>query len=152
MRPDRITYIRREAVMKVVNVKNVAIGEGMTKICVPLVAPTDYDVDYQSRIIAKSEPDIVEFRADMYEKCFDSDALMKTLEKIHDKLGRYPLIFTFRTKGEGGCMDATLSQYRDLLIDVIASGYVDIVDVEYFSDTEIVDEAYEGCVCYRVQS
>ncbi len=30
--------------MKVVNVKNVAIGEGMTKICVPLVAPTDYDV------------------------------------------------------------------------------------------------------------
>ena len=33
--------------MKVVNVKNVAIGEGITKICVPLVAPTDYDVDYQ---------------------------------------------------------------------------------------------------------
>ena len=58
MRPDRITYIRREAVMKVVNVKNVAIGEGMTKICVPLVAPTDYDVDYQSRIIAKSEPEV----------------------------------------------------------------------------------------------
>ena len=54
--------------MKVVNVKNVAIGEGMTKICVPLVAPTDYDVDYQLRIIAKSEPDMVEFRADMYEK------------------------------------------------------------------------------------
>ena len=37
--------------MKVVNVKNVAIGEGITKICVPLVAPTDYDVDYQTRII-----------------------------------------------------------------------------------------------------
>lgn len=68
--------------MKVVNVKNVAIGEGMTKICVPLVAPTDYDVDYQLRIIAKSEPDMVEFRADMYEKCFDREALMKTLAKI----------------------------------------------------------------------
>ena len=52
--------------MKVVNVKNVAIGEGMTKICVPLVAPTDYDVDYQLRIIAKSEPDMVEFRAVPY--------------------------------------------------------------------------------------
>ena len=39
--------------MKVVNVKNVAIGEGMTKICVPLVAPTDYDVDYQLRIIER---------------------------------------------------------------------------------------------------
>ena len=126
--------------MKVVNVKNVAIGEGMTKICVPLVAPTDYDVDYQSRIIAKSEPDMVEFRADMYEKCFDRDALMKTLEKIHDKLGRFPIVFTFRTKSEGGCMEATLSQYRDLLLDAIDSGYIDMVDVEYFSDTEIVDE------------
>lgn len=101
--------------MKVVNVKNVAIGEGMTKICVPLVAPTDYDVDYQLRIIAKSEPDMVEFRADMYEKCFDREALMKTLAKIHDKLGQFPIIFTFRTKGEGGCMEATLSQYHDLL-------------------------------------
>ena len=126
--------------MKVVNVKNVAIGEGMTKICVPLVAPTDYDVDYQLRIIAKSEPDMVEFRADMYEKCFDREALMKTLAKIHDKLGQFPIIFTFRTKGEGGCMEATLSQYHNLLIDAIDSGYIDIVDIEYFSDMEIVDE------------
>ena len=126
--------------MKVVNVKNVAIGEGMTKICVPLVAPTDYDVDYQLRIIAKSEPDMVEFRADMYEKCFDREALMKTLAKIHDKLGQFPIIFTFRTKGEGGCMEAPLSQYHDLLIDAIDSGYIDIVDIEYFSDMEIVDE------------
>ena len=126
--------------MKVVNVKNVAIGEGMTKICVPLVAPTDYDVDYQLRIIAKTEPDMVEFRADMYEKCFDREALMKTLAKIHDKLGQFPIIFTFRTKGEGGCMEATLSQYHDLLIDTIDSGYIDIVDIEYFSDMEIVDE------------
>ena len=35
---------------------------------VPLVAPTDYDVDYQLRIIAKSEPDMVEFRADTFLK------------------------------------------------------------------------------------
>ena len=85
--------------MKVVNVKNVAIGEGMTKICVPLVAPTDYDVDYQLRIIAKSEPDMVEFRADMYEKCFDREALMKTLAKIHD--GAVPYYIYIPNKGRG---------------------------------------------------
>ena len=126
--------------MKVVNVKNVAIGEGMTKICVPLVAQTDYDVDYQSRIIAKSDPDIVEFRADLYEKCLDKDSMMNTLKKIHDKLGQFPIVFTFRTKGEGGGTEASLSQYRDLLMEAIDSGYIDIVDVEYFSDMEIVDE------------
>ena len=35
--------------MNVVEVKNVRIGEGMTKICVPMVAPTEYDVDMQIR-------------------------------------------------------------------------------------------------------
>lgn len=126
--------------MKVVNVKDVAIGQGMTKICVPLVAPTDYDVDYQIRLILKSCPDMVEFRADHYEKCFEKEALMSTLKKLSEKLKKYPIIFTFRTKGEGGNAEATLSQYRDLLIDVIHSGYVDIVDVEYFSGVELVDE------------
>ena len=87
---------------------------------------------------------MVEFRADMYEKCFDREALMKTLAKIHDKLGQFPIIFTFRTKGEGGCMEATLSQYHDLLIDAIDSGYIDIVDIEYFS--------FQGRVCHSVQS
>lgn len=126
--------------MKVVNVKNVAIGEGMTKVCVPLAAPTDYDVDYQMRVIAKSEPDMVEFRADIYENCLDAEALLAVLKRIHDKLGKYPILFTFRTKGEGGSTDATLAQYRDMTMAAIDSGYVDLVDVEYFSDSEVVDE------------
>ena len=75
--------------MKVVNVKGVAIGEGMTKVCVPIVAATDYDIDYQLRIISKSKTDMVEFRADTYDGCFDEEALLSTLKKIHDKLPYY---------------------------------------------------------------
>lgn len=126
--------------MKVVNVKNIAIGEGITKVCVPLAPQTDYDVDYQLRIISKSEPDMVEFRADIYERCFEPDALMGALRRIHDRLERFPILFTFRTKGEGGSCPATLEQYRSLLMTAIDSGYIDLVDVEYFSDTDVVDE------------
>ncbi|MGN0394610.1 MAG: type I 3-dehydroquinate dehydratase [Coprococcus sp.] len=129
--------------MKVVNVKNVAIGEGMTKVCVPIVAPTDYDVDFQIRLISKSKTDIVEFRADCYEKCFDYDALMTTLKKIHEKLEKYPIIFTFRTKSEGGEKEAAMSQYEELLIKAIDSGYIDLVDVEYFSGADIVERVID---------
>ncbi len=125
--------------MKVVNVKDVAIGHGITKVCVPIVAATDYDVDYQIRLINKSKPDIVEFRADYYENCLDEEALMAVLKKIHEKLEKYPVIFTFRTKSEGGEKEATVSQYENILMKAIDSGYIDLVDVEYFSGQDVVE-------------
>lgn len=125
--------------MKVVNVKNVAIGQGMTKVCVPIVAPTDYDVDYQVKLISRSKTDMVEFRADCYDLCLDKGSLMATLKKIHEKLEKYPVVFTFRTKSEGGNTEITMSQYEEMLIDVVNSGYVDLVDVEYFSGLDIVE-------------
>lgn len=129
--------------MKVVNVKDVAIGQGMTKICVPIVAATDYDVDYQIRLINKSRTDIVEFRADCYENCLDEDALMAVLKKIHEKLEKYPIIFTFRTKSEGGEKEAAISQYENILMKAIDSGYIDLVDVEYFSGQDVVERITE---------
>jgi 3-dehydroquinate dehydratase-1 len=129
--------------MKVVKVKNVSIGEGITKVCVPMVAATEYDVAMQIRKIKKSKTDIVEFRADCYEDCMNPDALMSVLRKVHEELGEFPIIFTFRTKSEGGNMDSTLSQYRELVLQAIDSGYIDIVDVEYFFDSEFVAEAIE---------
>ena len=106
--------------MNVVEVKNVRIGEGMTKICVPMVAPTEYDVDMQIRTIKKSKTDLVEFRADCFEDCLDMDVLIKILEKIQDKLAEFPIVFTFRTRSEGG------------------------IDVEYFYDIPFVTEVIEA--------
>jgi 3-dehydroquinate dehydratase-1 len=129
--------------MKVVRVKNVSIGEGMTKVCVPMVAATDYDVALQIRKIKKSKTDIVEFRADCYEECLNQEALNGVLRKLHEELGEFPLVFTFRTKSEGGSMDISVSQYKEMVLNAIDSGYVDIVDVEYFFDSEFVAEAIE---------
>lgn len=127
--------------MREVTIKNISIGKGMTKICVPMIAPTDYDVDIQIRKIKKSKTDLVEFRADYYENCFDWSCLSRVLEKVHDELAEFPLIFTFRTKGEGGEMDTGAGQYKELLFQVIESGYMDIVDIEYFSDRGFVSDA-----------
>jgi 3-dehydroquinate dehydratase-1 len=129
--------------MKVVNVKGVEIGQGITKVCVPLVAKTDYDIAFQSRTIIKSAPDMVEFRADCYEDCLDGDALMKAMKLVKEKLDKFPILFTFRSKGEGGDTEVSLSQYREIIMQAIDSGCADIVDVEFFSDPELVCEAIE---------
>ena len=129
--------------MKTVEVKNVKIGEGMTKVCVPMVAPTDYDVNLQTRIIKRSKTDIVEFRADNYEDCKNPEKLMATLEKIHNELAEFPIIFTFRTRSEGGDMDITPSEYREMLTRVIESELVDLIDVEYFFDNDFAVSAIE---------
>lgn len=130
--------------MKTVEVKNLKIGEGMTKICVPMVAATDYDVNMQIRIIKRSKTDMVEFRADDYENCKDSEALLSVLEKIHDGLEEFPILFTFRTRSEGGDMDITSSEYREMLMRVIESGFVDLIDVEYFFDNDFVATAIDA--------
>lgn len=129
--------------MKVVRVKNVSIGEGMTKVCVPMVAATDYDVALQIRKIKKSKTDIVEFRADCYEECLNQESLNGVLRKLHEELGEFPLVFTFRTKSEGGSMDISASQYKETVLNAIDSSYVDIVDIEYFFDSDFVAEAIE---------
>ena len=68
--------------MNVVEVKRVRIGEGATKICVPMVAPTDYDVDAQIRTIKRSKTDLVEFRADCFEDCLDMDILTRRWKRF----------------------------------------------------------------------
>ena len=130
--------------MNVVEVKNVRIGEGMTKICVPMVAPTEYDVDMQIRTIKKSKTDLVEFRADCFEDCLDMDVLIKILEKIQDELAEFPIVFTFRTRSEGGSHDITPDQYREMLLRVVENELVDLIDVEYFYDIPFVTEVIEA--------
>lgn len=129
--------------MKVVKVKNTAIGEGMTKICVPVVAATDYDLRLQLKQVEKSCCDLVEFRADCFEDCFNTEKLQSALNKLRESVPDKPILFTFRTRSEGGEMNASDSQYRELLLYAIDSSLVDLVDVEFFMGKELVQELIE---------
>ena len=141
--------------MKVVKIKNTAIGEGMTKICVSLVAPSDSDLMLQIYKIKKSCADLVEFRADFYEHCFDREKLSGALTMLQREIPDMPVIFTFRTRSEGGEMDATNMQYRDLLLYVIENNLADLIDIEYFMGKELVQELVEKAHekgCYVILS
>ena len=124
--------------MKTVKVRNIELGSGIPKICVPIVAVTKNDILEQAMSLRSIPADIAEWRVDWYEDVFEMDTLMQTLSQVREALGDMPLLFTFRTKKEGGEKEISPEQYAQLNKAVAENGYVDLVDVEAFTGDEIV--------------
>lgn len=123
-----------------VSVRNITLGEGMPKICIPLVS-TCLDTLLTDMAKALScNADLIEWRADWMDNIFNDGYLEEILPAVRKAAGDTPLLFTFRTKNEGGHMDASLFQYKELVQKAICSGLVDLVDIELFSDKDIVNE------------
>ena len=82
---------------KTVKVRELVLGDGNPKICVPIVAHTAAELDAALDAIDPELCDLVEFRADFY---FEED--IPALKKIRERIGDKPVIYTIRTMEEGG--------------------------------------------------
>ncbi len=131
--------------MNSVRIKNLPIGEGRPKICVPIVGKTLLEMRDAAVHISQlaMKPDLVEIRIDWFENVFQWHKVIELLETIGTTLQDMPLLFTFRTAKEGGEQAITMEQYRNLLLAIAESGLVDAVDVEAFSFEESVVELVE---------
>lgn len=132
--------------MKTVKIRNVTLGEGRTKICVPIVGVTSEEITQQAEKIKRLPADLVEWRADWFDDVFDLDRVEDILRELRNVLENIPILFTFRTADEGGAKEIESSAYAKLNKTVAATGYADLVDVELFSGDmvvkDIVDEAH----------
>ena len=136
--------------MNPVKVRNIVIGEGMPKICVPIVGITKADIIAEAKTFDSIPADVVEWRADWYEQVFDTEAVLDVLKDLREALGETALLMTFRTSKEGGEKNIEAGDYAALNIAAAKSGYVDLIDVEVFTGDEIVSriskEAHEAGV------
>lgn len=130
--------------MNAVKVRNVVIGEGMPKICVPIVGVTKEAILDEARAITKLPADVVEWRIDWFENVFDFDRLVDVLKDLREVLGDMPILMTFRTSKEGGEKAIEDEVYADINIKAAQTGYVDLVDVEVFTGDEIVKKIIDG--------
>ena len=130
--------------MNAVKVRNVVIGEGMPKICVPIVGVTKEAILDEARAITKLPADVVEWRIDWFEHVFDFDKLVDVLKDLREVLGDMPILMTFRTSKEGGEKAIEDEVYADINIKAAQTGYVDLVDVEVFTGDEIVKKIIDG--------
>ena len=124
----------------VVTIRNLKIGEGIPKICVPLTDAT-FDALMQSvRDLSGKTFDLVEWRADFYQGLFHSAERLKALQMIREELGEIPVLFTIRTADEGGQAKISVDEYLQINQSVIESGLADLVDVELSKGPEVMTQ------------
>lgn len=130
--------------MNPVVVRNVKIGEGIPKICVPIVGVTKEDIVNEAKSFASIPVDVVEWRVDWFEHVFDIEKVKEVLAELRAALGETPLLFTFRTSKEGGEKAIEPDAYAALNKSVAETGNVDLVDVEAFTGDEVVTDIIEA--------
>jgi len=132
--------------LKPVVVRNVVIGQGRPKICVPIVAATEEEILQAAEGFAEIPADIVEWRADRYEEAFETEKVLRLGGRLREALKEKPLIFTFRTAREGGEKALPAKEYTDLNLAVAQSSFADLLDVELMTGddevTQIIEEAH----------
>ena len=126
--------------MNPVIVRNVKIGEGIPKICVPIVGRTRNEIIDEAKEILALPADLVEWRADWFEDVFDFEQVESVLNSLREILGKKPVLFTFRTAKEGG--ERAIEDITYIALNKVAaeSGKVDLLDVELFAGDTVVDE------------
>ena len=136
--------------MNTVKVRNIEIGAGIPKICVPIVGVTREEILAAAENIKSTKADVVEWRVDGYEDIFDFTKTEATMQALREVLGEMPILFTFRTSKEGGEKAIETEAYVELNQNAAKTGLVDLVDVEAFTGDDavkaVVDIAHENGV------
>ena len=100
--------------MNTIKVRNLEIGTGMPKICVPIVGKTVPEILENAKSAVQAKADVVEWRVDWYEDVFSFECVEHVLRKLREITGEIPLLFTFRTLQEGGEQAIDAVAYREL--------------------------------------
>jgi 3-dehydroquinate dehydratase-1 len=126
-----------------IKVKGLTIGEGIPKICVPLVGRTLQELIDEAQYVKTLGADIVEWRVDYFEYVEDIAKVVYILSDIRRILAETPFIFTFRSRREGGEKEISTEYYFELNKAIIKSRNVDFVDLELFNEETILKTLVE---------
>lgn len=134
-----------------IEIRNVKIGTGKPKICVPVTARDTAQAVREAEYIAnniRQDTDLVELRIDYLREVKNKESLCETLSEVRKVLGDIPVLCTFRTVSEGGETMATEQEYEEILVSSIQTRSIDLIDVEFFRGMElfkkIVSEAHKN--------
>lgn len=131
----------------VVKIRDMVLGEGLPKICVPIVGKTKEEVLASAENIMPHTPDIIEWRLDFLENVKELEAVKELSQILREKIGDTPLLATFRTKAEGGEQELLDEEYIALYDALMDAGCIDVIDVEVFLKEEttacLIKEAHE---------
>lgn len=124
----------------IVKIKNIKLGNGAPKICVPVIEKNEKEIIKYIKYINKLPIDIIEFRADFYlEDIIESEEkninnrmidLSKDIKKITNK----PILFTVRSDKEGGKIKNNFyNKIINIYKTIVENKCFDLIDLEILS-------------------
>lgn len=121
-----------------VSVRRLLIGEGIPKICVPVMGKDEREVLRSAGEALACLPDLLEWRADFLQRAGELPAVLEVLRQLRARIGETPLLFTFRTGAEGGEQEIAPEKYQALYTGVLQSRLTDAADIELRQEEKLV--------------
>ncbi len=128
---------------EILTVRGVRFGEGKPKICVPIVERNRETVLSYAEKALDAKPDMIELRADWFEAMNNMEALVVLVKDLREILGDTLLLFTIRTKAEGGEAQLDAKEYEQICNRICKEGDVDFIDVEAFMEEGLLQRICE---------
>lgn len=125
--------------MKICEVKNIRIGEGKPKICIPIVGRDNEDIIKQASSLENLSYDMIELRIDFYQDIKKIEEVLSLLEKVRLIIQK-PILLTYRSLREGGEVQLDDEIYLSLITHVCESHLVDLIDIELMSGDVLVHQ------------
>ena len=129
--------------MSTVSVKNVCFGKGIPKICVPIASHNLDELLKEVNIVKALPLDLVEWRVDFFEGVKNAGKVQEAVAELLSVLGDIPLLFTIRSKKEGGFCDISQDYYFELNRKIAQNTNVDLLDIELFNEESSIREVVE---------
>ncbi len=142
--------MRQQSKVQVV-VRGAVIGGPRPLICLPLVGKSKAKVLEEATVLSALRPDLLEWRIDACEQVGSREQCVSTLSELRRCIGDIPLLFTCRIDKEGGLQKIGQDERLNLYIAAMASGDVDIVDVELCNGQEFIQIIKEAAQANKVK-
>ena len=127
--------------MQTVQIKNITLGEGAPKIIVSLMAKDIAAIKSEALAYRSADFDILEWRGDHFTAIGDTAQALEALRELRAVFPDKPILFTFRSKKEGGEQEIAPEAYIALNIAMAESGLADAIDLELFTGDALVSQA-----------
>lgn len=122
--------------MYIIERKGQRITEGKPVICVPVVGRTKEEIISAVRALADKGAAMIEWRADYFQDIRDIQAVRELFAGLEPLVEHVMLLFTFRTKKQGGEAELEETALKRLYALAAESRAVDFIDIEYFEAEE----------------
>ena len=128
--------------MGMLKVKNKVIGEGKPLVCVSVMDTNKEEIIAEVKRLVDNHAEMIEWRVDAFDGVESPNAVREVLSELAPLVKETILVFTFRSKEQGGQCSLRSDKVYDLHQVAAESKVVDFIDVEYFYTEDADDEIY----------